>query len=63
VFEPGYPRCCGGGTAETGETGGTATGFTDIAADGGHSCAIRADQTIACWGDNEFGESDAPSGV
>lgn len=27
-----------------------------------HSCAIAADGMIACWGDDEFGETDAPKG-
>ncbi|MYG57050.1 MAG: hypothetical protein F4165_00385, partial [Acidimicrobiia bacterium] len=29
---------------------------------GNHSCGIRADQTIACWGSNGYGQSDAPAG-
>ena len=27
-----------------------------------HSCEIRADSTIACWGNNRWGEADAPDG-
>ena len=33
-----------------------------IAAGWYHSCAIRADQTIACWGNNDYDQSDAPAG-
>ena len=36
--------------------------WTAVSAGGGHSCGIRADQTIACWGANHSGQSDAPSG-
>ncbi len=28
-----------------------------------HSCGIRADGAINCWGDNGFGESNAPAGA
>ena len=27
-----------------------------------HTCAIRDDFTVACWGDNQFGQADAPAG-
>lgn len=33
-----------------------------IAAGSYHSCAIKTDRTIACWGNNVYGESDAPAG-
>ena len=36
--------------------------YTAVAAGNLHSCAIRADQTIACWGDNAGGQTDAPAG-
>ena len=36
--------------------------LTSIAVGRSHSCAIRADQTIACWGDNRYGQIDAPVG-
>ena len=39
-----------------------ASGFTAISAGDEHSCGIRADNTIACWGDNIFGQADAPAG-
>ncbi|MCY4434616.1 MAG: hypothetical protein OXE45_13225 [bacterium] len=35
---------------------------TAISAGGGHSCAIRADNTIECWGHNFYGQADAPEG-
>ena len=28
-----------------------------------HSCAIRTDGTIACWGSNRYGQANAPDGV
>ncbi len=27
-----------------------------------HACALRADRTVACWGDNTNGQTDAPDG-
>ena len=27
-----------------------------------HTCAIRADSTIVCWGDNRHGQIEAPDG-
>ena len=29
----------------------------------GHACAIGTDDTITCWGDNQFGQTDAPAGT
>lgn len=34
-----------------------------IAAGWDHSCGVRSDATVACWGDNEHGQSDAPAGT
>ena len=28
-----------------------------------HSCALRTDSTVVCWGDNAFGQADAPDGA
>ena len=36
--------------------------FTAIDAGYGHSCGLRADRTVACWGDNRSGQSNAPEG-
>ena len=36
--------------------------FTAVAAGWHHSCAIHADQTIACWGLNRSRQADAPDG-
>ena len=38
-------------------------GFTAISAGTWHSCALRTDGTIACWGDNDDGQSDPPTGT
>ena len=37
--------------------------YTDLSAGILHSCAIAADGTLACWGDNEVGLTDAPAGT
>ena len=36
--------------------------FTTIDAGYGHACGLRADGTVACWGDNHFGQAEAPGG-
>lgn len=36
--------------------------YTAVSSGGYHSCAIRIDATLACWGDNSDGQADAPSG-
>ena len=36
--------------------------FTAVAAGDKHSCGLRTDQTIACWGSNNYGESNPPVG-
>ena len=36
--------------------------FKTVSAGGGHSCGLRTDDTITCWGDKTTnGETDAPS--
>ena len=51
-----------GATAGTSTTTETTTAYTDISAGFGHTCAVRGDGTVICWGDNRFGQADAPSG-
>jgi hypothetical protein len=34
--------------------------FVAVSAGGGHSCAIRSDSTVACWGNNDYGQSTPP---
>ena len=36
--------------------------FTALDAGDQHSCAIRTNGTIACWGNNEHGQADPPEG-
>ena len=37
--------------------------FTSVTAGGLHSCGIRTDNTVTCWGNNGAGQADAPSGA
>ena len=40
----------------------TAETFTAMSAGGAHSCGLRTDGTVTCWGRNRYGQTDAPSG-
>ena len=40
----------------------TTTQFSAVGAGGYHSCGLRSDGTVACWGENGWGQSDAPDG-
>lgn len=51
----------GGGAPRQGRTEGASQ--PSVSAGGTHSCGVKADGTIACWGDNAFGQSDAPAGA
>ena len=39
------------------------SGYTAVAAGLWHSCGLRADATVVCWGDNTAGQSDTPEGT
>ena len=42
---------------------GTLTGVTQLSAGLGHTCAVRSDNTVWCWGDDNYGElGDGASG-
>jgi Regulator of chromosome condensation (RCC1) repeat len=36
--------------------------YVDIGAGDAHTCAVRADGDIACWGDNSAGQANPPTG-
>ncbi len=37
--------------------------YSQVAAGSSHSCALRSDQEILCWGDNTYGQTTAPTGT
>ena len=44
-----------------GQTDAQSGTFKTVTAGSKHSCAVRTDDTITCWGSNDDGETDAPS--
>ena len=54
--------CVNGQPAEPSTAPMETTASTTIASGFSHSCAIRADDTIACWGNNGHGQSNPPPG-
>ena len=36
--------------------------FIAVDAGGGHTCAVRADNTAVCWGQNNYGQAEPPEG-
>jgi alpha-tubulin suppressor-like RCC1 family protein/putative cell wall-binding protein len=44
------------GVAGTGASAAVGSPVTAIAAGGGYSCALAADATVSCWGDNSAGQ-------
>ena len=47
---------------ETGQTDAPPGNFRAVAAGWTHTCAIRENEEIACWGNNDNGQTDAPAG-
>ena len=39
------------------------TTFKTVSTSGEHSCGIRTNNTITCWGRNHYGQADAPAGA
>lgn len=44
------------------ETAAESSEFKDLVAGSGHTCGLRTDDTVVCWGANESGQADAPAG-
>ena len=37
--------------------------FASVSAGGAHTCGVRLDGSVACWGDDGFGKSTPPEGT
>ena len=61
----GYACSCAAGwnLGSDGVTCVEAFKAVQVVAGGDHSCAIKRDNTLACWGDNAYGQSTPPSGT
>ena len=51
-----------GSTPHCDPTADIPTSFKSVSAGSGHSCGIRSDNTIVCWGSNREGRTSAPAG-
>ena len=49
-------------TVYAGQAEPPAGSFSAVSAGGSHTCAIREDGAIQCWGSNSGGQTDAPAG-
>ena len=58
------PNEASGGTPNPDDTSASppSSGFSAIAAGSRHVCTLATDQTVACWGHNEFGQTHSPDG-
>ncbi len=41
----------------------TSRGWIAVSAGANHTCGIRTDGTVACWGDNRWGQANPPGGT
>ena len=49
-----FPRVC---------LGVPGTDVTQIEAGDHHTCALKTDQTVVCWGGNQYGQLNVPGGL
>jgi len=54
------PSTDGGTSISSGPHGAT---FISVSAGSGYTCGVETDGTIACWGDNTYGQSTPPAGT
>jgi alpha-tubulin suppressor-like RCC1 family protein len=43
------------------EASSLAGAFAALSAGGGHTCGVKIDGTIVCWGDNSYGQATPPA--
>ena len=41
---------------------GTSVSFASVSAGGDHTCGVKTDSSVACWGSNAYGKSTPPAG-
>ena len=41
---------------------GTSVSFPSVSAGGDHTCGVKTDSSVACWGSNAYGKSTPPAG-
>ena len=59
---PTGPRPVGAGSGRMTKPTPPDGEFTQVSAGREHTCGIRTDQTVSCWGGNSYGQGDAPDG-
>ena len=57
------PQASPAATADPEDTGPNQAAFVQVGTGENHACAVRSDGSTRCWGGNDDGQLDVPSGV
>ncbi|MHB8838757.1 MAG: hypothetical protein ACYC7F_07365, partial [Gemmatimonadaceae bacterium] len=60
---PLAPERAGVGTPRVSNVSGSPTIAPHVSAGGLHTCALKTDGTVVCWGWNPYGQATVPSGL
>src|SRR4051794_31415380 len=63
VLVLGFSSATGAARTSDDQRNSATIGAAAVSAGGGHSCGLRTDGTVSCWGDNSDGQASAPAGT